>query len=192
MFDNIFFMLLATKDKWNKDDIKSGKDLAMYYSYMELELACSGRKVNMSKSMYSLVNSDVKLVCDWLNKLKFPDGYICILEIVSSLSNVIGLKSHDCHVIIKGWQRLDTIENLVCSYWVVWYFQRNFRFNRHGRSYHAIGKRYSVILCKFEKKFPQCFFLFDGTSSYTFANETILCGPPQFRWMYPFEWFLRV
>lgn len=45
--EKFFFMLLATKDKWNKDDIKSGKDLAMYYTYKELELACSGRKVNV-------------------------------------------------------------------------------------------------------------------------------------------------
>lgn len=130
-------------------------------------------------------------VIGWTNSNFLMDTF-AILEIVSSLSNVIGLKSHDCHVIIKGWQRLDTIEHLVCSYWVVWYFQRNFCFNRRGRSYHAIGKRYSMILCKFEKIFPRCFFLFDDTSSSTFASETILCGPPQFRWMYPFEWFLRV
>lgn len=43
----------------------------------------------MSKSMYSLVNSDVKLVCDWLNKLKFPDGYIC------NIGNCV--KSIECH-----------------------------------------------------------------------------------------------
>lgn len=102
VFDN-FFMLLASRDKRNKDEIRSRKHLAMYYSRKELELVAKGGEVYMPKAMYSLVRSDVKIVCDWLKSLKFPDGYISNIEnyVNTSESTITWLKCHDYHVLMQ-------------------------------------------------------------------------------------------
>ena len=76
VFDNLSFTLLGSRDKRNKDDIKSRRDLAIYCWRKELELKFDGRKFYKPKARYSLGRDEVALVREWLKQLKFPDGYV--------------------------------------------------------------------------------------------------------------------
>lgn len=62
LFDNIFFILLDSKDKRIKDDIKSRNDLALYCSCNELQLISKGGKSVHVNNYLQLVRSDVKLM----------------------------------------------------------------------------------------------------------------------------------
>lgn len=62
VFDNIFFVLLASRDKSSKDNIKSKKDLALYFIHKELKLTIDREIVCTPKVTYSFVRSNVKLV----------------------------------------------------------------------------------------------------------------------------------
>lgn len=82
---------------------KSRKDIALYCARRYLELITKGNKVLKPNATYTLSKPDIKLVCDWLKNLKFPDGY------ASNISNCVNnerctvevLKSHDCHVFLQ-------------------------------------------------------------------------------------------
>ncbi|XP_021729131.1 uncharacterized protein LOC110696148 [Chenopodium quinoa] len=54
-----------------------------------------------------------------------------------------------------------------------------------------LEKNIAEILCKLEKVFPPAFFNSMEHLPIHFPNEVKLCGPVQYRWMYPFERFLN-
>lgn len=54
MFDNLFYMLMGTKGKKNKDDAKGYKDIAIYYNRPELELIDNGNNLFKPKATYSI------------------------------------------------------------------------------------------------------------------------------------------
>ncbi|XP_075514169.1 uncharacterized protein LOC142549218 isoform X3 [Primulina tabacum] len=47
------------------------------------------------------------------------------------------------------------------------------------------------ILCMLERYFPPAFFTISVHLTIHLAREARLCGPVQFRWMYPFERFMK-
>ena len=76
VFDNLFFTMIGSRDKRNKDDLKSRRDLPLYCRRKELELKFDGRKYYKPKATFSLGRDDVEILCEWLKELKFPDGYV--------------------------------------------------------------------------------------------------------------------
>ena len=103
VFDNIFHTIMNVRGR-TKDNENSRRDLEgiCYRPDLHLKVAENG-KVIMPKAKYALDNSQIKMVCDWLSKLKFPDGYASnISQLVDSQKNIIkGMKSHDCHVFME-------------------------------------------------------------------------------------------
>ncbi|XP_057248084.1 uncharacterized protein LOC130590131 [Beta vulgaris subsp. vulgaris] len=54
-----------------------------------------------------------------------------------------------------------------------------------------LEKNIAEILCKLEKIFPPSFFNSMEHLPVHLPREARLCGPVQYRWMYPFERFLN-
>lgn len=102
-FDNIFFLLLDSRNKMNKDDIMCRKDLAIYCSCKELEVISNRGRVYIVKTTYSLVRNDVELVCEWLKRIKFLDRYVSKFGNWVNIAEctITWLKSHDCHALMQ-------------------------------------------------------------------------------------------
>ena len=63
VFDNLFFTMIGSRDKRNKDDLKSRRDLPLYCRRKELELKFDGRKYYKPKATFILGRDDVKILC---------------------------------------------------------------------------------------------------------------------------------
>jgi hypothetical protein len=88
-----------------KDNMKAQIDLVELYNCPSLELKVNGCKPHTS---LCLKPQQRKEVMRWMKGLKFPDGYIADLRrsMNMMIEKLIGLKSHDYHIIIE---RLMTI-----------------------------------------------------------------------------------
>ena len=100
-FDNLINTLLNITCKI-KDSINSRKDLTLYCDRKKLHLTSSGK----AHDPISRLSPQSKITfLKWLKDVvKFPDGYVsnigrCIH--IDHGSQMYGLKSHDCHVIMQ-------------------------------------------------------------------------------------------
>ncbi|XP_042466294.1 uncharacterized protein LOC122048843 [Zingiber officinale] len=129
-----------------------------------------------------------------LKKIKLPDGYSSNIGNCVSLEErkLIGLKSHDCHVLMQ--QLLSVALRsllpkgpcnaifLLCAFYNE-LCQRVLDRNRLEQ----LEENIAETLCMLERYFPPAFFTISVHLTIHLAREARLCGPVQFRWMYPFE-----
>ena len=71
VFDNIFYTSIGGKDKRNKDDVKARKDLESICMRPSLHIREQGHRVFKPKASYALAPAEVRMVCQWLKKVKF-------------------------------------------------------------------------------------------------------------------------
>ncbi|XP_042400964.1 uncharacterized protein LOC121990995 [Zingiber officinale] len=134
-----------------------------------------------------------------LKKIKLPDGYSSNIGNCVSLEErkLIGLKSHDCHVLMQ--QLLSVALRsllpkgprnaifLLCAFYNE-LCQRVLDRNRLEQ----LEENIAETLCMLERYFPPAFFTISVHLKIHLAREARLCGPVQFRWMYPFERFMKM
>ncbi|XP_042426096.1 uncharacterized protein LOC122013955 [Zingiber officinale] len=134
-----------------------------------------------------------------LKKIKLPDGYSSNIGNCVSLEErkLIGLKSHDCHVLMQ--QLLSVALRsllpkgprnaifLLCAFYNE-LCQRVLDRNRLEQ----LEENIAETLCMLERYFPPAFFTISVHLTIHLAREARLCGPVQFRWMYPFERFMKM
>ena len=131
-----------------------------------------------------------------LKYLKLPSGFSSNFSNIFSLNppGLLTMKSHDYHVIMeyllpvllqhafpkhqdlqKAIHQISLFFNLLCSKVLI----------RNGIQ----EAKFMVVeaLCVLEKYFPPSFFDISIHLVVHLADEALLCGPTQDRWMYPFE-----
>lgn len=84
----------------------------------------------------------------------------------------------------------DTLWPLEFSNQIVSVFQRYFYFDHHSIWYDSIGRLYSRDNVQVREHISSKFFDSMEQLPIQLPNKNILCGPLQFRWMYPFKIFL--
>ena len=95
-------MMMGAKGRKNKDDAKGRKDMAVHCNRPDLELRDNEGRLLMPRATYTVTKEAATMICDWFRKLKLPDGYASnIANCVDEDDNLVGLKSHDCHVIFQ-------------------------------------------------------------------------------------------
>ncbi|KAL0356119.1 UNVERIFIED_CONTAM: hypothetical protein Sradi_4058800 [Sesamum radiatum] len=89
------------KDK-TKDNLNARKDLKIICNRPELELGEMRPNV-MPKALYTLTREHKMRICEWITRLKFPDGYASNLACCVNMKELRlhGMKSHDCHVFMQ-------------------------------------------------------------------------------------------
>nr|GEW21217.1 hypothetical protein [Tanacetum cinerariifolium] len=126
---------------------------------------------SLSNGGKTLGKHEKKVVCDWVSKLKFPDGY------VSNMARCVDMKKYKMFV----WKALTElslfIKDLTCT---------TIEVDDMIRLHTEIP----VVLCKLEKIFPPGFFDLMEHLLVHLPYEARVRGPVQYRWMYPFERFL--
>ncbi|KAJ9562235.1 hypothetical protein OSB04_007395 [Centaurea solstitialis] len=111
VFENLFNTIMDTTK--TKDNIKARRDVEIYCNRPELHIATSGNKVVKPKASYTLSKQQVIKVCQWLKRLKFPDG--------DDTDSNMGCNNGVVHILscnmLKGatLRRLDSIANKYCS-----------------------------------------------------------------------------
>lgn len=103
VFLNILYTVMDTKGK-TKDTFNARLDLADICRRKDLELQdAGGGKLKKPKAKYALTKQQRLSVCEWVRKLKLPDGYASTLCRCVDLreAKLFGMKSHDCHVFMQ-------------------------------------------------------------------------------------------
>ncbi|XP_021603880.1 uncharacterized protein LOC110608905 [Manihot esculenta] len=194
-FENIINTIMSVEGK-TKDNAKSRADLNVICDRPELEMdQVTGR---YPKTCYTLDKQSKQVLCDWLKNLKFPDGYVSNMGRCIDMKRLkmFGMKSHDCHIFMQRiipivfrellpsnvWQPLTELSNFFRELTSTAISESDMlRF--HGEI--------PLIICKLEHIFPPSFFDCMEHLPVHLAYEAWLAGSVQYRWMYPFERYLR-
>ncbi|XP_059644873.1 uncharacterized protein LOC132286536 [Cornus florida] len=152
----------------------------------------------MPRARYTMSKNDKWQLCEWLNSVKFPDGYASNISRCVNVNNckISGLKSHDSHVLlqcllpiaIRGFLDSD-ICNTVAELGL--FFKELCCRTLKLDVLEAMERDIAIVLCKLEMIFPPSFFDIMVHLALHLPREAIIAGPTQYWWMYPIERFLR-
>ncbi|CAL8099280.1 unnamed protein product [Prunus armeniaca] len=196
--DNIIGTLLEIPGK-NKDGIAARLDLLNMRVKTDLQPEYRERRTRLPPGPWNLSRADKREVCNSFYGMKVPEGYSSNIKNLVSLqdSRLLGLKSHDCHTLIQqlllvairsvlekparyAITRLCLFFNAICAKTV------------DVSKLDKLEEDVVVTLCLLEKYFPPSFFDIMVHLVVHLVREVRLCGPVYFRWMYPFERYMKV
>ena len=182
----------------SKDGIKARKDLEDIGIRSNLHTQVRGKRTYLPPAAYWLSKEEKRVFCKRLSKFRGPDGYCAnISNSVSVEPPSIGtLKSHDHHVLMqnlfpvalrgllpKG-PRLAV--NRICNY-----FNRLCQRVLDPEKLLALELEIVETMCQMERFFPPTLFDIMFHLPLHLAREARLGGPVHFRWMYPFERYMK-
>ena len=86
-----------------KDTAKARLDLKDLGIKKELQFRDDGESCEMPHARYTLSTKNKKAFCDFLRKVKFPDGFASNISrcVNAEGTKVQGLKTHDCHILLQ-------------------------------------------------------------------------------------------
>ncbi|XP_043807342.1 uncharacterized protein LOC122721981 [Manihot esculenta] len=194
-FENIINTVMSVEGK-TKYNAKSRADLNVICDRPELEMdQVTGR---YPKACYTLDKQSKQVLCDWLKNLKFPDGYVSNMGRCIDMKRLkmFGMKSHDCHVFMQRIIPIAFRELLPSNVWQPLTELSNFFRELTSTAISEsdmlrLHGEIPLIICKLERVFPPSFFDCMEHLPVHLAYEAWLAGPVQYRWMYPFERYLR-
>lgn len=193
-FDNLMNTILNVQGK-TKDNLKSRLDLVDICARSELHVDENGRA---PFSIYRLDAEGKDAFFDWIsNDMEFPDGYASNLRncIDRKEGKFIGLKSHDCHVLMQRLLPFAFKELLPRNVHEAIAGISAFFRDLCARSVTLEGienlkTNIAVIQCNLEKIFPPSFFDVMEHLVIHLARELEFGGPVQYRWMYLYERYM--
>ncbi|BBN68756.1 hypothetical protein Prudu_563S000100 [Prunus dulcis] len=187
--DSIIGTLLEIPGK-NKDGIAARLDLLNMGVKTDLQPQYGERRTRLPPGPWNLSRAE---------KREVPEGYSSNIKNLVSLqdSRLLGLKSHDCHTLMQ--QLLPVAIRSVLEKPARYAITRLcFFFNAICAKTVDVSKLDKleedvvVTLCLLEKYFPPSFFDIMVHLVVHLVREVRLCGPVYFRWMYPFERYMKV
>ncbi|CAL8154398.1 unnamed protein product [Prunus armeniaca] len=196
--DSIIGTLLEIPGK-NKDEIAARLDLLNMGVKTDLQPEYGERRTRLPLGPWNLSRVEKREVCNSFYGMKVPEGYSSNIKNLVSLqdSRLLGLKSHDCHTLMQ--QLLPVAIRSVLEKPARYAITRLcFFFNAICAKTVDVSKLDKleedvvVTLCLLEKYFPPSFFDIMVHLVVHLVREVRLCGPVYFRWMYPFERYMKV
>ena len=194
VFDNVFNTVLNVKDK-TKDNPKARLDMLTYCDRPQLAKDASGK---YPKAAYTIDNEAKDILFNWVKSLKFPDGYVSNLSrcLYTTKYRLFGMKSHDCHVFMQRLMSIAFHELLPNNVWqavteLSLFFKDLSSITLRVAEMERLEVDIPQILCKLERIFPPGFFNSMEHLPVHLPYEAGIVGPVQYRWMYPFERYLR-
>ncbi|XP_010513121.1 PREDICTED: uncharacterized protein LOC104789069 [Camelina sativa] len=163
----------------SKDGVNARKDMQLLGIRKDLHPQARGKRTYLPPGPWSLSKTEKKVFCKRLSDFRGPDGYC------SNISRCV--KIEDCTVkglLPKGVRiaigRLCAFFNKLC--------QRVIDREAISVMEHEVVE----TICMFERFFPPSFFDIMVHLTVHLGREVRLCGPVHFRWMYPFERYMKV
>ncbi|KAL2512828.1 Uncharacterized protein Adt_18428 [Abeliophyllum distichum] len=195
--DSLLGTLLGDPHK-SKDTDNARCDLMKLKIRHKLHLYEDKERLMKPAAEYTFINADRQKFCNFIRKVKFPDGFASNLRknVAPNESRIIGLKSHDCHILM---QRLlpvgcraflnKTISSTITE--LCTFFKKLCARSIKVSDMVNAQQQLILILCKLERIFPPAFYDIMIHFVMHLPEEAILGGPVYMRWMYPFERYLK-
>ncbi|KAL6526155.1 hypothetical protein OROMI_029795 [Orobanche minor] len=173
VFENVFNTVMDNPKK-TKDTAKSRAELNDYCHRPELKQDSVTGKY--PQACYTLKADAKAKLCEW--------------------KKLFGMKIHDCHVFMQRLILIAFRELLPQSVWTAltklsMFFKELTATVISKADMERLEKDIPVILCKLERIFPPSFFDSMEHLPDHLPYEAKIAGPVQYRWMYPFERYLR-
>nr|GME09613.1 uncharacterized protein LOC109179592 [Ipomoea batatas] len=141
---------------------------------------------------------ETKRLLRGMGNLKFPDGYASNMSRCVDMKKLklFGMKSHDSHVFMQRLIPIAFRELLPLNVWKVLtelslFFKNLTSTTIRVEEMMKLENDIPLILCQLERIFPPSFFDSMEHLPIHLAYEARIAGPVQYRWMYPFERYLR-
>ena len=192
--DNLLSTLLQDAMK-SKDDLRARRDLTALNIRDDLQARDIGNnKFELPSSRITMTKIEMERFCEVIKSVKSSDGY------ASNISNkvqvherkILGLKTHDYHVLLHQLLSVALRKNMDKEVTKViiefcGFFRKLCSKVIDVRDFKVLATNMSETLCKMELFFPPSFFTIRVHLSQHLANECIIAGPVNYRWMYPIE-----
>ncbi|XP_077247212.1 uncharacterized protein LOC143886926 [Tasmannia lanceolata] len=195
--DSVIGTLLNIEGK-TKDSVKARLDLQEMGLRRTLHPVTTIRnKTYLPPACFTMSPKEKEVLCNILKDVKLPDGYSSNISRHVNVRErkISGLKSHDCHVLMQQLLPLAIRSSLPKNVSSVLIELCNF-FKELCSKVLNVGDllklqdRIALTLCHMEKIFPPAFFYIMVHLPIHLADEAMLAGPVQYRWMYPIERYL--
>ncbi|GAU38745.1 hypothetical protein TSUD_158760 [Trifolium subterraneum] len=196
--DSVIGTLFNIKGK-TKDSANVRLDMDLMGIRQELLPQKINDKTYLPPACHTLSKDEKTSFCECLHSIKVPHGYSSNVKRLVSLEELklIGLKSHDCHVLMqqllpvairgilpdnvrKTITRLCSFFNAICCKAI------------DPLKLDELENEAAVILCQLEMYFPPSFFDIMVHLIAHLAREIRYCGPVYLRWMYPIEHYMKI
>ncbi|XP_010474959.1 PREDICTED: uncharacterized protein LOC104754455 [Camelina sativa] len=183
----------------SKDGLNARKDLEVLGIRKDLHPRIHGKRTYLPAAPWSLSKTEKKIFCKRLIGFKGPDGYCSNISRGVSLEDckIIELKSHDYHVLMQ--QLLPVAMGgllpkglRIAISWICTFFNHLCQRVIDREQLLVMEKDIVETLYMFERFFPPSFFDIMVHLTVHLGSEARLGGPVHFRWMYPFERYMKV
>jgi len=196
--DSIIETLLNIKGK-TKDGINAHKDLVEMGVRLELQQQTHGKRTYLPPVCHTLSKTEKISFCGCLRGVKVPQGYSSNIKSLVSMKDLklIGLKSHDCHVLMQDLLRVairgilpkNVRQVITC---LCLFFNAICREVIDPTRLDELENEAIILLCQLEMYFPPSFFDIMVHLIVHLVIEIRICGPMFLRWMYPIERCMKI
>ncbi|XP_035544633.1 uncharacterized protein LOC118348016 [Juglans regia] len=194
--DNVLGTLMSIPGK-TKDSINARRDLMILGIKKELHLQEHGQRLVMPPACYTLQGDERRSFCEWLQAVKFPDGFAGNVARCVTLNGckISRMKSHDCHIFLQRLFLVAIAEYLrpdirLALTELSTFFRQLCTRTLSIDVLNRLEIDIPIILCKLEMILPPAFFDVMVHLVIHLPREALYGGPVQYRWMYPFERYL--
>ncbi|XP_062074808.1 uncharacterized protein LOC133778801 [Humulus lupulus] len=196
---SIFFELEYWELLLSKDGIKAREDLTALKIRNELAPKPGNGQTFLPPACYTLTKDEKREVYDCLFNIKVPDGYCSNIRSLVDMKTctLTGMKSHDCHILMQHVlpiairsvlpKNVREIITRLCLF-----FKSLCSKEVDVYTLDKLQHEIAYILCKLEQFFPLAFFDIMIHLTVHLVREVQFCGPVYFRWMYPFERYMKI
>ncbi|XP_009139567.2 uncharacterized protein LOC103863570 [Brassica rapa] len=182
----------------SKDGLKARKDLEDMGIRSNLHTEVRGKKTYLPPAAYWLSKEEKKKFCRRLSNFRGPDGYCANISNCVSLDppSIGGMKSHDHHVVMQNLLPV-ALRGLLprgprlAVTWICNYFNRLCQRIIDPEKIIKLEEEIVETMCQLERYFPPSLFDIMFHLPLHLAREARLGGPVHFRWMYPFERYMK-
>lgn len=181
----------------SKDGLKERKDLEDMGIRSNLHTETRGKRIYLPPAAYWL-SKEEKSICKRLSKFRGTDGYCANISNCVSLNppSIGSMKSHDHHVLmhnllpvaLRGLLPKGT-RNVVTR--VFNFFNKLCQRSIDPEKLIYLESEFVETMCELERFFPPCLFDIMFHLPIHLAREARLGGHVHFRWMYPFERYMK-
>ena len=191
--DSVLGTLLNIEGK-TKDNLNAHLDLQLMGIKKDSYPRKIGDKLLLPIAKYSLSLEEKRIFCQFLKYLKMLDSYASNIARCAHVKEgkIIGLKSHDCHVLLERLLPLairGLLDKDICDILIELslFFSQLCSKTLNIDILEHLEAKIAMILCKMEMIFPPSFFDIMVHLPIHLATEAKIVGLVQYHWMYPIE-----
>ncbi|XP_073152932.1 uncharacterized protein [Henckelia pumila] len=182
-----------------KDGIAARLDLAEMNLRTDLAPVMGEKKSFLPAACYTLTKDEKRKILNSLSGMQLPTCYSSNVKNFVSMKDLklVGLKSHDYHTLMQ--QLLPVAIHGVLPKHVrdsitrlCFFFNELCNKVMDPSKLDELQREIVIILCLHEKYFPPSFFKIMIHLTVHLVRDVKLCGPVWYRYMYPFERYMKI